>query len=236
MRNRFRLFVSSAGYWAVFLLLPCLTAASQTTSQQTQDAVEPLLIESTALPKGLLHQSYSYSLKARGGVPPLLWEISGGALPEGVTLGSDGTLGGVPQHRGEFHFAVTVADAAQPAHERSQEFVLEVVAPLLAEWGRSPAVAGQRIEGSVKVSNDTEQDFDLTVIIVGVNGFGRATALGYQRLTLQKGTLALEIPFGENLPRGTYQVHADAVAEVAETNSIYRSRLVSDPLEVQPTP
>ena len=76
------------------------------------------------------------------------------------------------------------------------------------------------------VSNQTEQDFDLTVIMVAVNETGRATAIGYQHFPLKKNTTSLEIPFGENLPQGTYEINVDAVAEVAATNSIYRARLV----------
>ena len=46
-----------------------------------------------------------------------------------------------------------------------------------------------------------------------------------------------EIPFGENLPFGTYDLNADAVAEVAATNTIYRSRLTTgEKLQVQQGP
>ena len=76
------------------------------------------------------------------------------------------------------------------------------------------------------MSNQTEQDFDLTAIVMAVNEIGRATAIGYQRINLKKGTAELEIPFGENLPFGSYELDADVVAEVAATNSIYRARLV----------
>ena len=96
----------------------------------------------------------------------------------------------------------------------------------MAQWGRYPKVNGQRLEGSITVSNQTEQDFDLTVIVMAVNEIGRATAIGYQRFPLKKGDAGTEIPFGENLPRGSYELNVDAVAEVAATNSIYRTRLV----------
>jgi len=61
---------------------------------------------------------------------------------------------------------------------------------------------------------------------MALNETGRATAIGYQRLTLKKDTTSLEIPFGENLPQGSYELNVDAVGEVAATNSIYRARLV----------
>ena len=122
---------------------------------------------------------------------------------------------------------MTVTDGGRPVAQRAQQLVLTVVAPLLAQWGRYPKVTGQRLEGSIIVSNQTEQDFDLTAaIVMAVNEIGRATAIGYQRVNLKKGTADLEIPFGENLPFGSYELDADAVAEVAATNSIYRARLV----------
>ncbi len=47
----------------------------------------------------------------------------------------------------------------------------------------------------------------------------------------------MEIPFGENLPYGSYQLNADVVAEVAATNSIYRARLVpKELLQIQQGP
>ena len=46
----------------------------------------------------------------------------------------------------------------------------------------------------------------------------------------------MEIPFGENLPHGTYEVNVDAVAEVAATNTIHRARLVANKLDVQQGP
>ena len=62
---------------------------------------------------------------------------------------------------------------------------------------------------------------------------GRATAIGYQRFPLKKGTTDFEIPFGETVARGYYVVHADGVAEVAEKNQIHRARLQTPvPLQV----
>jgi hypothetical protein len=152
-------------------------------------------------------------------------------------LGQDGVLSGIPTETGEFRFTVTVTDSGRPAAQRNQQLVLTVVAPLLAQWGRYPAVTGQRLEGSILVSNQTEQEFDLTVIAMAVNEIGRATAIGYQRIPLKKGTSSLEIPFGENLPYGSYELDVDAVAEVAATNSIYRARLVpKEKFQVQEGP
>jgi hypothetical protein len=103
--------------------------------------------------------------------------------------------------------------------------VLQVVPPLLLEWKKEARVAANRIDGSVQVSNGTEDDFDLTFIVLAVAENGRAVAIGYQRFPLKTGTTAFEIPFGETLPKGNYVVHVDVVAEVAPTAAIYRARL-----------
>jgi len=200
--------------------------ASAAIAQQGAASGEPLVIRTTSLPKGYLRQRYEARLDARGGITPLGWEITEGAAPNGVVLERDGMLSGIPTETGDFKFTVTVTDSGKPAVQRNQQLVLTVVAPLMAQWGRYPKVNGRRLEGSIFVSNQTEQDFDLTAIMMAVNEIGRATAIGYQRIVLKKNPTSLEIPFGENLPQGSYELNVDAVAEVAATNSIYRARLV----------
>jgi len=215
----------------LWLLVPhlvcCLCALTgMATAQQGAATGQPLVVRTTSLPKAYLKRQYEIHLEAQGGIAPLRWEITEGAAPSGIVLGRDGILSGVPTETGEFRFTATVTDGGRPAVQRNQQLVLTVVAPLMAQWGRYPKVTDRRLEGSIVVSNQTEQDFDLTVIMMAVNETGRATAIGYQRFALKKGTTSLEIPFGENLPQGSYELNVDAVAEVAATNSIYRARLV----------
>lgn len=211
--------------WAHFVGCVCVLAGAA-TAQQGAAPREPLVVRTTSLPKAYLKRPYEIHLEAQGGVAPLRWEITDGSAPSGIVLGQDGVLSGVPQETGEFRFTVTVTDSGRLAVQRNQPLVLTVVAPLMAQWGRYPKITGRRLEGSIIVSNQTEQDFDLTVIMMAVNETGRATATGYQRFALKKGTTSVEIPFGENLPQGSYELNVDAVAEVAATNSIYRARLV----------
>lgn len=199
---------------------------STVAASQAGGNVPPLVIRTTALPKAYVKQQYESRLEAEGGITPLRWEVTGGSLPTGVILGTDGLLSGAPTQTGDFHFTVTATDGGKPAVQRNQQLVLTVVAPLLVQWGKYPKVNGQRLEGSIIVSNQTGQDFDLTAVMMAVNETGRATAIGYQRFPLKKDTAGLEIPFGDNLPSGAYELNVDVVAEVAATNSIYRARLV----------
>ena len=199
---------------------------STVAAAQADAGVQPLVIQTTSLPKAYIRQPYQARLEARGGVPPLKWELTDGSLPAGIVLHTDGELAGTPTETGEFRFTATVTDSGRPAYQRSQQLSLTVVSPLMAQWGRYPRVNGQRLEGSILVSNQTDRDFDLTVIVLAVNETGRATAIGYQHFPLKKNTDEMEIPFGDNLPAGSYELNLDVVAEVAATNSIYRLRLV----------
>ena len=227
-------FFGRARHLLLVLFLPLLVGVAN--SQQGTAAGVELAVQTHSLPNGFVRREYRRPLLAEGGVAPLKWEISTGALPRGLVLSADGILSGIPGESGVFRFVVTVTDSGNPPHQRNQELALRVIAPLRVEWSRYPKVSGQRVEGAVKVSNQTDDDFDLTFVAVAVNENGRATALGYQRFTLKKGTVDMEIPFGENLPHGTYEVNVDAVGEVAATNTIDRTRLVANKLDVQQGP
>ncbi len=216
---------------AVLLLSAPLLVAQETRSTKS-------ISLQTSLPlKAFVRQLYSVQLSAQGGTAPYTWQVAEGDLPPGVSLGRDGVLGGTLTAPGEFRFVVTITDAAKPAHQRNQPIVLRVLAPLLAQWSRPPRIVGQRIEGAIKVSNETEDEFDLTVIVLAVNEIGRATAIGYQRFPLKPNTTDVEIPFGENLPSGRYEINIDVVAEVTATNAIHRVRLVTpEKLQVNQEP
>ncbi|HZP63150.1 MAG TPA: putative Ig domain-containing protein [Terriglobales bacterium] len=187
---------------------------------------QPLSIQTTGLPKAYVQQPFQARLDARGGTPPYKWEVTDGSLPEGIALQRDGELEGTPTQAGEFHFTATVTDSGQPPYQKAQQFSVSVVSPLMARWGKYPKVNGQRLEGSILVSNETDHDFDLTMIALAVNETGRATAIGYQHFPLQKNTEDMEIPFGENLAAGAYQLNVDVVSEYPAAHSIHRVRLV----------
>ncbi len=199
---------------------------SRATAQEAGGNAPPLLVQTQSLPRAYLRQPFRARIEASGGIPPLKWEVTEGFLPTGIVLDSDGELTGIATEAGEFHFTVTATDSSKPAQQIRQQLLLSVVSPLGARWGRYPKINGQRLEGSILVSNQTDQDFDLTVVVLAVNEIGRATAIGYQHFPLKKDVDDTEIPFGDNLPPGSYELNVDVVGEVAATNSIYRARLV----------
>jgi hypothetical protein len=198
------------------------------SAQQGAATGPPLTVRTSTLDKGYLRQQYRFQLLSDGGITPLHWKVATGSLPAGLTLSDDGLITGAPTATGNFAIVLTITDSGKPPRQLNYPLTMEVVAPMLLDWKPAPKINGTRIEGGLKVSNQTGADFDLTVIVLAVAEDGRATAIGYQHFTLKPQTIDFPIPFGENLPWGAYQINADAVAEVASANLIYRARLVSN--------
>jgi hypothetical protein len=193
-----------------------------TTPQSTQG----LVIENESpLPDTYPHGRYEVHFLARGGVPGLHWRVEKGTLPPGITLEESGLLHGEAERTGEFQFTASVTDSGKPQLAVEKMFVIRVRSALTINWKAPAHVSGNRIEGSVEVSNTTPDDMDLTFIVMAVAGNGRATAIGYQHFDLPPGTIGKELPFGETLPHGGYVVHVDVVGEVVPRNLIYRERM-----------
>jgi hypothetical protein len=64
----------------------------------------------TAATAGVAYPSVTFS--ASGGVAPIVWSITFGTLPTGMTLSSGGVLSGTPGQTGAFHFTVKATDAS----------------------------------------------------------------------------------------------------------------------------
>jgi len=212
---------------AVFSLTLLLTGGATLVTAQGPQAPDAssLVVQSTVLPKAMPRHSYRFQFRALNGTPPLKWTVVDGDMAAGVKLSPDGVLAGSPLVAGTFRFTVSVTDGSTPPQTATRQMILRVLKPLSLEWETYPKVSGNRIDGKVQVTNGTDDDFDFTLIVLAVAENGRATAIGYQRFSLNAGVDAFEIPFGETLPRGGYTVHVDAVAEVPEKEAIYRVRL-----------
>jgi hypothetical protein len=180
---------------------------------------------------------YHLALRATGGAPPYVWSIATGDLPEGIALSADGVLSGRPTKPGTFSFTLKVEDSAHPGHSITKDFHLEVSASMLLEWVEPPKVQDNRIDGTLQVSNGSNDTFDLTVVVVAVAENGRATAIGYEHFPLKPKTTSVKISFGNTLPHGGYTVRADAIAEIPARKAILRQGLETpQPLQIIPGP
>jgi hypothetical protein len=212
----------AAGMWAQAPAAPPLTIVTK--------ELPPASLWS---PYGLEHR-YDFPLVAEGGVGPYHWHIVSGSLPTGMKLDEgSGILSGRPEQTGQFAVGILVSDKVQSLRKK---FILTVETPLAVEWDTKATVNGNRIDGSVKVSNQTGRDFDLTFIVLAVNDIGRATAIGYQHFHLKRETRDQQLPFGDTLSPGTYVVNVDVVGEEPISNQIFRARLVTGKESIAETP
>ncbi|MCL6450529.1 MAG: copper amine oxidase N-terminal domain-containing protein [Acetobacteraceae bacterium] len=76
-------------------------------------AGDALSILTAKLPVAAVGEAYEAVLQASGGVPPYRWEVSRlSKLPEGLSLGRDGTIRGRPRAEGTTNVLVNVWDSA----------------------------------------------------------------------------------------------------------------------------
>lgn len=212
--------------------LPALLFAMCAVYLHAQQTSAPLAFTTDkSLPQAIFTARYEAKLDASGGLPPRTWEVIDGKMPPGLMLDPvTGVITGAPTALGQYRFAVEVSDSQDPPESRTHEFTITVVSALVVEWKNAPAVTQDGVSGSIRLANQTANALDLTAIIVAVNEIGKAFVLGYQHFTFAAQSTQ-QIPFGSSLPRGTYIVHADAIAEALSNSSIFRARLqTSEPL------
>jgi hypothetical protein len=223
-----------------FLAIGTCPAASAHAAQDKppQDKPAPvddgLVISPTELPNTYPHGAYQVTFQPRGNyVPVLHWRVTSGALPPGIKLDDLGVLHGEAERAGEFQFVIAVKDGGQPQQAVQREFTIKVVEAITLLWKTPAHVTGNRIDGSVEVSNTTVDDVDLTFDVKAVAEDGRATEIGYQHFALKKGTTGMALPFGETLPHGGYVIYVNVVGEVAKRNAIYKEQMQTPaPLQV----
>ncbi len=208
---------------ALVVILSSCAAAGQT-----------LQIQAVPAQGAIVGQTATLCLAATGGIQPYTWHVAGGDLPPGLKLHPhSGKIEGTPTTPGDYRVTVVVVDSSIPKFQIQTDVTIHVIAGLTVEWKEPPKVSGSTISGSAVVSNQTTEDFDLTVVIVAVNEIGRATALGYQHFTLAGGGTSPVIPFGSGPGTGTYYVRLDAAAHHPSHHHIYRaSKQTTEPLKL----
>ena len=83
----------------------------------------PSITSTSPLAGSVLNVAYANTITATGGTAPYSFAVTGGALPNGVTLASGGALGGTPTVAGRFTFTITVTDATSATG--SQAFTMQ---------------------------------------------------------------------------------------------------------------
>lgn len=85
----------------------------------------PALSTEQGLSDGQVGVEYTGAVTATGGTAPLTYAVTSGSLPEGLTMGSDGTITGMPTTEESQTFTVTVTDANSLTD--SGQFTLDIL-------------------------------------------------------------------------------------------------------------
>ncbi|HXA04421.1 MAG TPA: putative Ig domain-containing protein [Bryobacteraceae bacterium] len=94
--------------------------------------VQQLVITTASLPTGAVNSVYAATAQSTGGVAPITWSISLGALPPGLAINtSTGAITGTPTTAGTSSFTVQAADSGAPQQTATKQFNI-IVNPVLA--------------------------------------------------------------------------------------------------------
>src|SRR4029077_5332408 len=107
-----------------------------------------------ALPDALYKTAYSQMLASSGGNAPIVWSLSSGQLPPGITMSSAGVISGSATVTGTFSFTVKAADSSSPQQTATASFTLSVASTLSIVFTVQPnntSSASSQITPAVKV-------------------------------------------------------------------------------------
>jgi hypothetical protein len=88
-----------------------LTSGPLTGSHPTAVGCPTVTLSPGSLPAATAGTFYSQAITATGGTSPYGYAVTSGALPDGLSLATDGTLSGTPTASGDFPVTVTATDA-----------------------------------------------------------------------------------------------------------------------------
>ena len=89
-------------------------ANTSITKTLSVNLVVSMMFTTMTLPGGENGVPYNQKIVVTGGVTPLVFTVSSGSLPAGLSLGTNGVIAGTPSGSGTSQFTVQVADGATP--------------------------------------------------------------------------------------------------------------------------
>jgi len=119
-------------------------------------------IDDIAMPDAMVGQTYATQLMAQGG-GQIVWSVTSGTLPDGLSLSETGAITGTPAKDGTSTFTVK---AANVTGSDEKTFAITVV----------PVAKPQLTVGSVTIPAQTEGDAQPAPVSVSISNVGKADA------------------------------------------------------------
>ncbi|WP_052313401.1 beta strand repeat-containing protein [Terriglobus roseus] len=126
----------------------------------------PALTLTGSLPNAIVGVAYTQTLQAAGGVGPYTYTVTAGALPNGLSLATNGTISGTPTAPGASSFTITATDSEGTPKTASLPLVLLVVYPTTPDDAKLKGQYAYLFQG-----NDD--------ILLGVFAYRTATAASF---------------------------------------------------------
>ena len=207
------------------------------------ETVPPPSILTNSLPSAFINAYYRQILEVSDGVPPYIWSIRSGSLPEGLNLNSSaGEISGDPSKTGTWSFIIKVTDSRNAVAMKAFSMIVKDVDLIVTSVaGPSNASLGQQISITTTVKNQgsgEESGFYVSVYlcsgsVVDPDGLALTTsyvsplAAGTERTLVTKATIPVTVA------PGSYSIGAivdtgNRVAESKETNN----SLVGNPITI----
>ena len=177
----------------------------------------PLTIRTSSLLDGTVDTAYQGQLVATGGSPPLVWSVTSGELPSGLTLNpTTGAISGIPSATpGTYSFSMEVADTSSPQQTFTQPLSITINAAAAActSSGNNSVLVGQyafnlrgfngtgflAVVGSFTADGSghiTTGEADTNGVLGALNGNLISSASSYSVGPDNRGCASLATPFG----------------------------------------
>ena len=148
---------SSGEGTAITVSSTCLDLAGNTASDSRTFKIDktPMVLSPSMAPNPTWLQPYSTAITASGGISPVTFNMSSGTLPTGLSLASNGVLGGTATDKAQigeqFSFAVTAT--AFSGNSVTQSYTVTVQSPPTLKSSANPSVVGQAVTFRVNVTS-----------------------------------------------------------------------------------
>jgi uncharacterized protein YjdB len=220
------------------------TVAVTVTSPAPPAPAVTIAISPANLPSGMVGTAYNQALTASGGTAPYTFGETGN-LPDGLTLGSDGILSGIPAQSGTSSFIVTATDADDNAG--SQAYTLMVDPAATPPAPTQPTIIGLAVTPGAMALNVSQQSSAVATAVYSDTSTADVTAQATwsssnsQVATVSKGQITAVAP-GTATITATYEELSGTVAAAVYASGGGTNPIISpiNPLPpiipVQPVP